>query len=53
MALYRMLAVKGNDEVLEDTQIGNEFQLASLFKITFGPGPMDNLQKSLAWYCYE
>ncbi|GAB1599396.1 hypothetical protein Ahia01_000216800, partial [Argonauta hians] len=50
---YRELVQIGNNDVLGETLTVDDDQLAGLFRRTFGPGPMDNFQRSLAWQCYR
>ncbi len=51
--LYRGLVLGKRDDVLGETLGADESELAGLFRRTFGPGTMDNFQKSLAWQCYR
>jgi hypothetical protein len=53
MEFYRGLVVGKSDDVLGETLGIDGEKLAALYRRTFGPGPMDNFQKSLAWQCYR
>jgi hypothetical protein len=53
MEFYRGLVEGKSDDVLGETLGVDGKKLAALYRRTFGPGPMDNFQKSLAWQCYR
>ena len=52
-AFYRGLVEGRYDDDLGANLGVDEDYLTRLFQTTFGPGPMDNHQRSLAWQCYR
>ncbi|GAB1597330.1 hypothetical protein Ahia01_000009400 [Argonauta hians] len=50
---YKGLVRHMSDDDLGERLGVSELQLSGLFRRTFGPGPMDNFQRSLAWQLYR
>lgn len=52
-SFYRGLIERKCDDFLGVTLGLDDTQLSGLFRMTFGTGPLEDFQNSLAWQCYR